>query len=816
MDIGILAPSPVGFAVGGAEHLWLGLQRHLNEETGHNCELFKFPSPGRNLTEILSSYLEPSRFDLSHFDMVLTGKDPAWFIEHADHRIYMLHRLRGLYDTYHFFNEPDSEKYQSPVARKALRDLKKISGDNGGPIEALKIVETLLKEIEAGKLDERVLRFPGPFAREVVHSLDVIALNPSRINRYAAISRTVAERADYFPKGAKVAVAYPPPRLSGFQCKRPEHFFTVSRLDSAKRIDMIIREYRNVAGDVNLFIGGTGPALDDLRAAAEGDDRIVFLGKLTDDQILDYYARSIAVPFVPYDEDYGLITVEAMMSGKPVITVADTGGVTEIVKHGENGWCLSNEEGSLAKAFTEALADKRRTEELGVTARSSVKHITWEEVATTLIGKQPAAKKAAAASPSKVQRDLPKLVVATTMGIYPPRGGGQSRVFHLFAKLAEKYDVTAVCLVAAGEPFSDKVIAQNFREIRIPKSDAHETAEAAKSKDVDWVPITDVVAGELLHLTPLFEETLASLADGATAVITSGPYLIDAVSRAMPDVPLLFEAQNLEIELKRDILPSNAAGKKMLETVARLEVDAWQKAAMVFACTERDLASLQAEYGPTTASLTEVPNGFSADETSYTSPAERELLSQALHPSMRKSALFLGSWHGPNLTAVETILEIAPFFDDVRFLLMGSACLAFRDRKLPENVVMLGVVEEEEKSLLLASASVALNPMTEGSGSNLKMLDYFGAGVPVISTEFGARGIDADPGKHFIAAENDELPLVLSDFFSIGGRHAEMVSKAHELAVSKYTWDVIGSEFLTGVEAILSPKKSNKKVRKKS
>jgi glycosyltransferase involved in cell wall biosynthesis len=813
MDIGILAPSPVGFAVGGAEHLWLGLQRYLNEETSHHCELFKFPSHGRDLTEILRSYLEPSRFDLRHFDAVLTGKDPAWFIEHVNHRVYMLHRLRGLYDTYHFFNEPDTEKHASPAARKALRELVKASRENCGPIEVLKIIEGLLKDIDAGKLDERTLRFPGPFARELVHCLDGIALSPTRIQRYAAISRTVAKRAHYFPEGAKVAVAYPPPRLSGFQCKRPEHFFTVSRLDSAKRIDLIIREYRNVASDVNLFIGGTGPALNELRAIAEGDDRIVFLGKLTDNQILDYYARSIAVPFVPYDEDYGLITVEAMMSSKPVITVADSGGVTELVKHGENGWCVPNKEGALAQAFDEALKDRRRTAELGVTAASSVTNITWEEVATVLLGKQVQPKNQSTAKTSKAGRDLPKLVLATTMGIYPPRGGGQSRVYHLFANLAQQFDVTAICLVAASEAYSDKVISPNFREIRIPKSEEHEAAEAARSKEVDWVPITDIVAGELLHLTPRFEDVLSSLADGATAVITSGPYLIDAVTRAMPKTPLFFEAQNLEIELKRDILPPNAAGRKLLETVSRLETKSWHDAAMVFACTGRDLSSLQAEYGPTKASLIEVPNGYSAEETKFTPPTERALLAESLHPAMRKSALFLASWHGPNLTAIETIIEIAPLFEDVRFLLVGSACLAFENRALPENVVLLGIVEDEEKSLLLASATVALNPMTEGSGSNLKMLDYFGAGIPVISTSFGARGIDAEPGTHFIAAEIEELPLALSEFFAVGNQHAELVSRAHELAVSAYSWDVIGSDFLLKVQKLLNP---DKKVRKRS
>ncbi len=816
MNIAILAPSPVHFAVGGAEHLWLGLQRYLNEETGHNCELFKFPSPGQNVTELLRSYLEPSRFQLDHFDVLLTGKDPAWFIEHADHRIYMLHKLRGLYDTYHFFNEPDAEDYGETAAQRALGDLRRLADGGAGPAKAYDIIGRLVRDIEDGKVDERTLRFPGPFSRELIHCLDDIALSPSRISRYAAISRTVANRTGYFPRAVSAAVAYPPPRLSGFQCKRPEHFFTVSRLDSAKRIDLIIREYAKVKGDVKLFIGGVGPALDDLRAAANGDDRIVFLGKLTDQETLDYYSRSIAVPFTPYDEDYGLITVEAMKSGKPVLTVNDSGGVTELVNHGKNGWCVPNKEGALTRAFEEALADADKTAELGKAAERSVQNITWENVANTLLGEGKKLRQRPHSHPKAQSRKAAgKLVVVSTFGIFPPRGGGQSRIFHLYSKLAETFDVTVVCLVNSQDAPGDSVVAPNLREIRIPKTEAHEQEEANRSKEVGWVPITDIVCGELIRLTPDFEKTLAILAAETDAVIASGPYLIDAIGRAMPHTMLLYEAHNLEIELKRDILPDTPAGRDLLDTVGRVEGACWRDAAMVFACADRDLSSLDKEYGSSAAVQVEVPNGFSPDETPFTGQSDRRALAAALHPKMEKSAIFLGSWHGPNLTAVETILTLAPLFDDVRFLIVGSACLAFKDRPMPENVVCFGIVDEEEKALLLASASVALNPMTEGSGSNLKMLDYFGAGIPVISTHFGARGLSADAGVHFIPAEKNELSMALSQFFAFREAREELVSRAKALAVDHYSWDVIGARFLLQLNKLFASV-SNSKARQPS
>ncbi len=46
------------------------------------------------------------------------------------------------------------------------------------------------------------------------------------------------------------------------------------------------------------------------------------------------------------------------------------------------------------------------------------------------------------------------------------------------------------------------------------------------------------------------------------------------------------------------------------------------------------------------------------------------------------------------------------------------------------------------------AASVAVNPMVSGSGTNLKIVEYLAAGVPVVSTPFGMRGLDLRPDEH--------------------------------------------------------------------
>ncbi len=61
---------------------------------------------------------------------------------------------------------------------------------------------------------------------------------------------------------------------------------------------------------------------------------------------------------------------------------------------------------------------------------------------------------------------------------------------------------------------------------------------------------------------------------------------------------------------------------------------------------------------------------------------------------------------------------------------------------LPANVELLGVIDEKRLYSVLRAADIALNPVEIGSGTNLKLVQYMAAGLAVISTETGVRGIE--------------------------------------------------------------------------
>lgn len=383
MDIAIVAPCPIPYTIGGAENLWRGLQDHINEHTPHQAEVIKLPSPEHSFWALVDSYRRFAALDLRGFDLVVTGKYPAWMIEHRTHVCYMLHRLRGLYDTYHFLGMPD----RYPDAPAPVVELREFMASSEGRREELDEFFARLGRLRnATHLPSDLFAFPGPFAREVVHFLDGIGLAPSAIARFGAISATVRDREGYFPPERDVFVAHPPTALKGAQGRRAgSYLFTASRLDGPKRIDLLVRAMEHAPAAARLRIAGTGPDEQALRELAAGNPRIELLGRVTAEQLGSLYAGARAIVFVPYLEDFGYITLEGMRAGRPVITCTDSGGARELVTDGVTGLVAEPTPEALGDAIGQLWNERRLARRLGRAARKRASKVAWEVVVRELV-----------------------------------------------------------------------------------------------------------------------------------------------------------------------------------------------------------------------------------------------------------------------------------------------------------------------------------------------------------------------------------------------------------------------------------------------
>ena len=107
---------------------------------------------------------------------------------------------------------------------------------------------------------------------------------------------------------------------------------------------------------------------------------------MTGDDLVALYADALAVVYAPFDEDFGYVTLEAFLSGKPVITATDSGGTLEFVVDGENGFVCAPAPAALAGAVDRLLADAGLAPRLGAAGRHRAQAVTWDGVVEQLLG----------------------------------------------------------------------------------------------------------------------------------------------------------------------------------------------------------------------------------------------------------------------------------------------------------------------------------------------------------------------------------------------------------------------------------------------
>ena len=89
--------------------------------------------------------------------------------------------------------------------------------------------------------------------------------------------------------------------------------------------------------------------------------------------------------YPPFDEDFGYVTLEAFLASKPVITCRDSGGPTEFVVDGENGFVCEPAAEAIGAALAGLAGDRGRAAALGEAGREVARRITWDGVVEKLV-----------------------------------------------------------------------------------------------------------------------------------------------------------------------------------------------------------------------------------------------------------------------------------------------------------------------------------------------------------------------------------------------------------------------------------------------
>jgi glycosyltransferase involved in cell wall biosynthesis len=167
-----------------------------------------------------------------------------------------------------------------------------------------------------------------------------------------------------------------------------EHYFLVSgRIMWTKNIELAVRAFVRFKSlspsfkDFRLVIAGmvdrkSEEYLKELRALAEGRDDIEFVITPSDPELRELYARCFAVLFTPFNEDWGLVPLEANACGKPVIA-CDRGGPRESQRHGETGFLVDADPETFAQAMALLASDPDLVRRVGAQSREHSLKYDW-------------------------------------------------------------------------------------------------------------------------------------------------------------------------------------------------------------------------------------------------------------------------------------------------------------------------------------------------------------------------------------------------------------------------------------------------------
>jgi len=315
------------------------------QDAGHAAGLVTTPSNpfGQQASEYVAAWrTDVSTLDGQPVDHVVSTRYPSYAVRHPSHVCWLNHTMREYYDLWPDFATPLSPQ---------------------------------------GRIKERI-------RKRLIHAADTWCFRRNLRAVYAQ-SETVQQRLQQWNR-VDSEVLYPPAPARPYRCDEYGDFtLVVSRLEPLKRIDLVLRALATpAAADVRCVIAGTGSAEGDLRALAASlglGDRVRFTGRITDEELVAYLARCRAVCFVPRQEDYGFVTVEAFSASKAVITVTDSGGPAELVTDGLTGRVTPPEPEALAQALADLAASQPLAQQLGAQARAAADRLTWSGVVDTLV-----------------------------------------------------------------------------------------------------------------------------------------------------------------------------------------------------------------------------------------------------------------------------------------------------------------------------------------------------------------------------------------------------------------------------------------------
>ncbi|SNZ11550.1 glycosyltransferase family 4 protein [Hydrogenobacter hydrogenophilus] len=342
----LIVENHVPFMEGGAERHAENLKKALTQ-MGHTVEILRIPFKSYPIENLIKQAFIARIMDLEEVtgrkvDLLITMRFPNYYIDHPNKVVWLIHPYKGAHE---LWDRPYLDLPRNPS---------------------------------------------GYAVREFILQMDRKHLKNAK--KLFVVSKTMNERIKKYLGLEGEVLYHPPPNTENLHCKEYQNFiFFPSRISPLKRHYLAIEAMKYVRSNIKLVVCGRPDSpwiLEEFLQRLRGlEDRVVYLGEVSDEEKIDLYSRCLAVLFPTAEEDYGYVALEAMFSKKAVITCIDSGGPTEFIEDGITGFVVQPTPTDIAQAIDRLAQNPQMAMQMGERAYQKVlsMNLSWKQVVEKIL-----------------------------------------------------------------------------------------------------------------------------------------------------------------------------------------------------------------------------------------------------------------------------------------------------------------------------------------------------------------------------------------------------------------------------------------------
>ncbi|SFL56334.1 glycosyltransferase family 4 protein [Pelosinus propionicus] len=369
--------------------------------------------------------------------------------------------------------------------------------------------------------------------------------------------------------------------------------------------------------------------------------------------------------------------------------------------------------------------------------------------------------------------------------IFPPNTGGVLRYFHLYNQLSNDYDITLLSQKYTPE-VENVTYSDTFREYKIPTNEIqHEIDKMLMGEGIGPRFSTHAALScSLIHEPPTsFLKYYYQFYEASDIIIHESPFMLKYdIYFGLKRKPRIYNSHNHESEFAKHVWRGNRS-HEYVNYITKLEEILIKNAAIVFATSEEERESFLKAFSVDNQKIKLSPNGINPEEW-------HQRVSKSL-TNQKGTAFFIGSMHEPNIEIVKFIVyQLAPKCKHIDFIIAGQCGLEFSKINIP-NVKILGEIDHKQKVRLFSEVDIAINPAFFGTGTKIKTLEFLSAGIPLLSTDIGVKGINLAQGTHYFHAAHENFALTLNEVLRDRQRLESVADNGQKYVNQQYSWEGI-------------------------